>query len=311
MSLIEIVNKHDLKGLKENLKFSNINMCDCHKNSLLQLAIFNGDSEIANYLILNSIDINHINEDGNTPLHFSILYNRLGIFKHLIKSKVNINIVNHNLESPLMLAMRLGRSLMTRILLEANADTTLKNKFEESLPFYALYLDDDFFISSLQNINPLYYTNSTGDTLLHRAAYLGKKEIVRFLAKKYHLLVNKRNNQGETPLFCAVRRANRESIIELLKQHAILDITNIYDEKATDIASMKILDTILAYANSFDYKKYLDDYPLQVAVISNKLYDVKSLNKILRRNKKDMYGYIPLDYAKFYNYKTIINELSH
>ena len=91
MDLVEIVKKHDLKGLKENLKFSNINECDGNKNTLLHLAIFNNDSGIVNYLILNSIDIDRMNEDGNTPLHFSILYNRLGIFKHLIKSKVNIN----------------------------------------------------------------------------------------------------------------------------------------------------------------------------------------------------------------------------
>ena len=33
MDLIEIVKKHDLKGLKENLKFSNINECDKNKNT--------------------------------------------------------------------------------------------------------------------------------------------------------------------------------------------------------------------------------------------------------------------------------------
>lgn len=39
MDLVEIVKKHDLKGLKENLKFSNINECDENKNTLLHLAI--------------------------------------------------------------------------------------------------------------------------------------------------------------------------------------------------------------------------------------------------------------------------------
>lgn len=306
MDLIEIVNNHDLKGLKENLKFSNINLCDNKKNTLLHLAIFNNDADIANYLILNSIDVNRENEDGNTPLHFSILYNRLGIFKHLIKSKVNINLVNKNLESPLMLAMRLDRELMVKILLEANADTSLKNKLGEGLEYYALYLKNEFSVSFLEKINPLKIENSFNDTLLHKAAYLGNIYAVKYLVK-FHLLVNKINKAGETPLFLAGRRANMDIINILISNHASLKIKNIYNEKIEDIVSANVLNYINEKAETNSYISYLQSYPLHMAVIENDYYKAKSVYKIIRKNKKDVYGYTPLDYALYYNYKPIID----
>lgn len=310
MDLVEIVKKHDLKGLKENLKFSNINECDENKNTLLHLAIFNNDSGIVNYLILNSIDIDRMNEDGNTPLHFSILYNRLGIFKHLIKLKVNINIVNNNLESPLMLAMRLGRELMVKILLEAKANKEFKNKLGEGIEFYALYLKGELSLSFLNKINPLSITNIFGDTLLHRAAYLDNIDAMRCLVK-FHLLVNKQNKAGETPLFLAGRRGLYDSINILLHNHALFDIENTYDELLSDIVTFKIKDYIDVKKNDLNYLDYLKNYPLHVAVIKNDLYMVKSLNTIIRKNKRDVYGYTPLEYAEFYGFENIINELNH
>lgn len=310
MDLIEIVKKHDLKELKENLKFSNINECDENKNTLLHLAIFNNDSDIVNYLVLNSIDINRKNEDGNTPLHFSILYNRLGIFKHLIKSKANINQVNNNLESPLMLAARLNRDLMVHILLEAKANTEFKNNLGEGIEFYALYLKGEMSLSFLNKINPLSITNNFGDTLLHKAAYLDNVDAMKYLVK-FHLLVNKQNKEGETPLFLAGRRGLLDSINILIHNHALLDIKNIYDEELLDIVTLKTKNYIDVKKNDFNYLDYLKKYPLHVAVIKNDLYMVKSLNTIIRKNKKDVYGYTPLDYAKYYGFKNIINELNH
>lgn len=38
---------------------------------------------------------------------------------------------------------------------------------------------------------------------------------------------------------------------------------------------------------------------------------VKSLNTIIRKNKRDVYGYTPLEYAEFYGFENIINELNH
>ena len=309
MNLIEIVINHDLNGLKDNLKFSNINVCDTHKNSLLHLAVFNNDADIANYLILNSIDINRENEDGNTPLHFSILFNRLGIFKHIIKSGADINYQNKALESPLMLALRLGRSTMAKILLELDADTSFENIHGEGYPFYALY-DDDIFKLALKEINPLVYVNKNGDSLLHKASAINKTEIVKFFSLKYHMLINKKNKEGETPLFVALKRSNLESAFIMIKQHALIDISNIYSEQIMDKLNDKTKDIVQSMLDEPEYQRYLREYPLQVAVIKNDGFEVKRLKSIIRKNKRDIYGYIPLDYAKYYKFDSIINELN-
>ena len=109
IDLIKIVKNNDIKLLKDNLKFYNINQVDEKKNSLLHIAILNNNPEIVSFLVMNSINLNSQNEAGYTPLHFSILYNHFGMFKLLLSSDADINLVDKNLETPLMLAMRLGR----------------------------------------------------------------------------------------------------------------------------------------------------------------------------------------------------------
>lgn len=128
---------------------------------------------------------------------------------------------------------------------------------------------------------------------------------------KFHLLVNKQNKAGETPLFLAGRRGLYDSINILLHNHALLDIKNTYDELLSDIVTFKIKNYIDVKKNDLNYLDYLKNYPLHVAVIKNDLYMVKSLNTIIRKNKRDVYGYTPLEYAKFYGFENIINELNH
>ena len=74
-SIVEIVKSCDLKELKNNLKFSNVNELDKDGNSLLHIAVMNNDHDIVRFLVINWSNLNGKNEDGNTPLHFSILKN--------------------------------------------------------------------------------------------------------------------------------------------------------------------------------------------------------------------------------------------
>ena len=94
IDLIKIVKTNDIKMLRDNLKFYNINIVDEKNNSLLHIAILNNNPEIVSFLVMNSINLNSQNEAGYTPLHFSILYNHFGIFKLLISQRADINLLD-------------------------------------------------------------------------------------------------------------------------------------------------------------------------------------------------------------------------
>lgn len=311
IDLIKIVKNNDIKILKENLKFYNINIVDDKKNSLLHIAILNNNPEIVSFLVMNSINLNSQNEAGYTPLHFSILYNHFGIFKLLISSNADTNLIDNNSETPLMLAMRLGRIDMAKVLLSKPGNLNLVNKQGEGIEFYFLALDDESLLDSLINNNPkmLYSRNYNQDSLLHVAARRGNINALRYLLKK-GCLPNIINLDGETPLFLAAKRGNIECAKLLLDHMALLDIKNKFDENIDDVVSKKIYDDLKEYTMSPAYQNYLKKYPLHIAVIKNDEASVLSNYSIINKNKKDDYGHTPLELAYAYNHPRIIKILN-
>jgi ankyrin repeat protein len=76
------------------------------------------------YLIYDiEVDINSVNDDGNTALHLACLYNHMEIFDLLIQSKnIDLNINNINNKTPLVLCIDYNRIDMAKKLLYKNAD---------------------------------------------------------------------------------------------------------------------------------------------------------------------------------------------
>lgn len=305
-NIIEIVKNNDEVKLKENLKFYNINTEDLSGNNMLHLAIKNKNASICHYLVINSININKQNRSGNTPLHFSILYNQLGIFKFLIKSQANLNIYNEDLETPIMLAMRLGRVKMYQILKESCASLDFKNNHNENYYFYLLYLNNtQIFINETLNVDLYEIENDNKSTLLHKASKIGNKDIVFYILKSNHLLVNKKNSVGETPIFNAVRRHHKDIINILLNHHALIDIKNVFDEEIKDITSKSFYKEIKEITYLPFYLNYIENYKLHISVIKEDIDGIKYNYSIINKNKKDVYGYTPYDYAIKYNYLKI------
>ena len=110
--------------------------------------------------------------------------------------------------------------------------------------------------------------------------------------------VHIRNNQGETPLFQAVRYSTLNIVDFLIQEGANADIKNMFDETVLDVASEDIKEYIDSLKYNLDYQRYAVDYPLHLAVIQG---DYAYADKLIRlnqkANKKDSYGHTALDYA--------------
>ena len=309
-SIVEIVKSGDLKGLRDNLKCSNVNEKDNDGNSFLHIAVMNNDHDIVRFLVINGSDLNGKNEDGNTPLHFSILKNHIGIFKMLLRNGCSINIQNNELESPFMLSIRLGRIDMAKILLTFNVDLTLENIYKENAAFYMSKLDDmTLFEEVLKDYpNMIYSLNSRKNTLLHEAVRRNSISVCKYLISK-NIPINYINNEGETALFIAAKANNIELASLLIDHLAFIDIKNKYDESIFDISNDRFLSFIEYKCSNPKYINYFKDYPLHVCAMKNDLVKANQIANSLNLLKVDIFGKKPIDYAKEYNHDKMIKFL--
>ena len=86
-------------------------------------------SAVCSLLIRNGCNCSHQDTSGLSVLHFAVMYGYPDICRLLIKKNVNVNVQSHNGTTPLHLAARrqYQRDNYLRILIQAGADTTLKD----------------------------------------------------------------------------------------------------------------------------------------------------------------------------------------
>ena len=205
----------------------------------LLIALNNGHEGIANQLLSNGADFNIINGEGYSALHLSALKNFPKITKTLIENKLDINATNVNGESPIFLSLLNNSNACFDILInQPNIDLSLK---------------------SISN-----------DSLLHK---VNTNEQCMKIIKKFQLPLDESNDQGMTPLMCALQKSNFELANYLTSKGSSLDTFTINNESILYIAiSSRCNDYIFKYFD--DLKKYISYEnnsgfkPLDIAVMS-------------------------------------------
>ncbi|HRP89012.1 MAG TPA: ankyrin repeat domain-containing protein [Edaphocola sp.] len=127
-----------------------VNSIDPKGFSLLILACYNGNDEVAEYLIENSKDLNFLSPQG-TALAACVFKNKIK-WAHLLLSKgASPNIAGANGETPLILAIMTQNEEMVKLLLKYKTDKTLKDKFQKTAFLYALETQNYNIINLLKN----------------------------------------------------------------------------------------------------------------------------------------------------------------
>ncbi len=106
----------------------------------------------------NSIDINHVNKYGTTPLLIAITNNySLKLINHLINSKTNIDQIGVNGLTALMLAIEYSRSKdIINKLLECGANINMKIPYDNNTYLQRLYsMKRNFYLCSFISNEPI------------------------------------------------------------------------------------------------------------------------------------------------------------
>jgi ankyrin repeat protein len=104
---------------------TNVEMRNVKDESPLMLAALKGQVELVKKLVARGADVN---KPGWTPLHYAATSGQLEIMDFLLENYAFIDAESPNGTTPLMMAAHYGTPQAVKLLLEAGADTAMKNQ---------------------------------------------------------------------------------------------------------------------------------------------------------------------------------------
>lgn len=169
----------------------------------LQIAVFSGHQETAEYLLAQGFDINKVSESGENYFHAVAMSGNVGLVKLGIDRGINPDIPNKNGETPLQ------RAVMSLFL---GGMTPQKAEIIR------------MFIANGADVN---HRDNNGETPLSRALSTGNNEVVSILVNA-GANVNNVNRENESSLFEAVSQGNIDNVRTLIQKGADTEIKEIH-----------------------------------------------------------------------------------
>ncbi len=180
----------------------------------MEEAIIGGDSKTAMSLIHRGVEVNSVNQQGNSLLMQAVRRDMPEFFSFLLSKKVRVDTRNANNETALALAAFLGRFNYVKALVDKGAEI---NSFGWSPLIYASFNGHDtiaaYLIEHGAEVNAL---AENGSSALFFAARFGHEKVVDLLLAEgaFASIVNE---NGKTAVDWALASKNTE-IADKLKQ---------------------------------------------------------------------------------------------
>ncbi|MEC3906164.1 ankyrin repeat domain-containing protein [Tamlana sp. 2201CG12-4] len=209
------------------------------------LAYKNTDLEIFDYFLSKEVDVNQPDINGDTPFINAASGNSLERIEYLAHHVKNFNVQNKKGISPLMKAVESNNSKVVAFLLKKGANPLATDAQGNALVYYLLESynskdinDFDEKFRLLQNNNVDFKgLQANGNTLWHLAVKQNNVDLLEQIAK-LKTLVNKKNNEGYTPLHLAAMKAKNATILEyLISVGADKTVKTDFDESVYDLAN--------------------------------------------------------------------------
>ncbi len=251
--------------------------------------------QIIDFLIENATRLNEIRDsEGGNLLHSTIRMHDTESFRKLLPS-LDVNSIDKNGHSALMLAIHTCQSNIAKMLIDNGADITFKDKNGFSL----LHI----------------YNGNGSDRLQIHDIKNNDDDLSTLLLKDAD--VNLRNNFGETPLLCAVRRCAPKAFIEKLIAHGadvnIPDssgITPLAESIALGNGGEWTFELLIKSGAKIDVKDANGFTPMHIAAIyGNKQLMLKLVVMNADINARDISGRTPLHRAVMLDRRPIVESL--
>ena len=141
-------NLSEMKMLYAN-DFNVVNAIDQNGSSMLILACYRGNQEVAKFLIDNQADLNYVSKNG-TALMASVVKGELQLVDELLKKGTNPDLTDENGMTALMFAVQFKNVAIVEKLLSAKANKELKCKQNKTAFEYAVFSNNEEIVNLLK-----------------------------------------------------------------------------------------------------------------------------------------------------------------
>jgi hypothetical protein len=126
-----------------------VNAIDDKGSSMLILACYRGNHEVAQFLIDNQADLNYVSKNG-TALMACVVKVELQLVDELLKKRANPDLTDDNGMTALMYAVQFTNVEMVKKLVSAGANKALKCKQDKTAFEYAVFSNNEEIINVLK-----------------------------------------------------------------------------------------------------------------------------------------------------------------
>jgi ankyrin repeat protein len=271
------------------------------------------------------VDVNIQDENGCTPLHYSVARGDEAIVIKLLEDpNVHVNIRENFGKTPLHYSVEKGRDAVVLKLLEApNVNVNIQDLKGKSALHYSAKMGHEAVVIKLleaPNVN-VNIQDLKGKSALHYSAKMGHEAVVIKLLEAPNVEVNIKDDWGKTPLHYSAKMGHETVVIKLLEAPDV-DV-NIQDESgwtalhySAHSSHQAIFNKILEAPNvNVNVITRQDENALHLAVKKDNVSMVKTLatNQQLRVTQENLDGETPFQIAfesKEPNSKSIESVLS-
>ena len=264
---------------------ASISIKDSHNNNALHIAIKNNCSHyIIDYLInSNSIDINGINDECQTPLHIACSEGYLYAAEKLIEKGADINAFDNEVKTPIFHACYSNHPEIVKFLLSKGAKTQIFPQNNETIIHAACYNKNALpILELLSNLDIDFNSyDSDGNIPLHIASKNGDVLMIDFLLK-HGCEIDADTINEETPFYVACYSGNFLNAQYLFKHGSNLKYTNKCGETpliaaCTNSDAHSLVSFLISNGLNVNEKDNACQSPLYIASQSGSLYVVKKL----------------------------------
>jgi ankyrin repeat protein len=262
------IQKDKIKIVEELIKLKKINIDqkDDYGRSLLQNMVVSGNHDMAKSLIKHGANINTLDTKGKHILYDALSYGDPVFFRYLLANKnIELNHIDEDGNTLMQHPQIEQNDILAKDLLAAGADPTILNAKGESYLYKTALRGEeaneiiDLALSNGANVNAMTTTNNTiMMEIFLRASEnkaLYREQLLNIVTKmlEYKGDINALDSKGETGLFNAVHLRDTQLIIFLLQANIDVNIQNPQGETVLEflvydgLKYIKIIKLLLNY----------------------------------------------------------------
>ncbi|MFY8037654.1 MAG: ankyrin repeat domain-containing protein [Cyclobacteriaceae bacterium] len=143
------------------------------------------DKKLFEKLISSEIDINILNDDGNSLLHIALSYHRFEIASSLIEKGINVNIQNKKGKTAMHYAASPEALEIAKLIIKNGGDLNIQDNYGNTPLWTATFnANEDYHVVSLfveNNANP-FHKNKNNKSPLDFATEIDDKVLINLLS---------------------------------------------------------------------------------------------------------------------------------